>query len=399
MDYSAIIKQLNEQANEFGLAKKLSFSSYENQGILSLLDNLCPYGEVACFFDEASFVNHFGFLETIKKKGFKYQSIVEEEYATSFINVGSYLSLAEQTRAIVCFTPKAYRLTSYLGSIKSIPVVYLVDSTDILDLLNTRIPVLNGDGFDYISLELKSHIVFDFESINQNRSNQADIFGYLLSLVLSLIDYRIGGFAGVNALDSKSFNLMKQSVLRSYLVYSKPYEEQAIYLIKNFFKCKIADLSTNGELTSLSSPILASVLYGDTKVISNPELVSRLLSLYSIFTGFNEQSFLTLRNNFLDLVALRNFTGENAETLYDVIKWQKSVFEKDKESFLELFVKLKEEIKLLCKSVSSIRNTYLALGGKTDLDTQKLIDAICYSGSVYNCFNGMTLIKESGIID
>ena len=99
------------------------------------------------------------------------------------------------------------------------------------------------------------------------------------------------------------------------------------------------------------------------------------------------------------MLSLRNLTGENAEDLYACINKQKQIYQSGKENFLALTAKLKAEIALLLKSVSSVKNTYLALGGKSQIDKQKLIDCIVYSGSVYKAFNGITLLKESGILD
>lgn len=393
------IYNLNQYCKTNGLNDRLTFYDQDKTPLNEVLKGICPYSKIALVFDKYSYDEYNSYSSKLVEFGFNVVTIIEEDFYLSVENTAKLYSLSEEVRGIVCFTPKAFDLVSYFASINNIKVVFYIDSLDIIDSLKNRAIVKNGAMYDYVKLDLCRHIVFDNQKISIKREDQAQLYIHILSRLISLIDYRIGGLAETNSLDSAVYNPLRDAVLKTYLIYTKSYEEQPFHLLENFYMAEILNILSNGQLADYSAPSLTAFLYGDYKLSSSINLLERLLGLYAIAFKIQGQNTLAIRNYFCDLVSIKTLSNMTAIETYPLIKKKASIYKDKEDSFVKLMQTLKNEIDLLSRSIKTIKQTYLALGGRENFDSNRINECMCYSGCIFDCFNGVSLVKEMGVLD
>ena len=98
-------------------------------------------------------------------------------------------------------------------------------------------------------------------------------------------------------------------------------------------------------------------------------------------------------------VEMHSEFGYSEKETLNWINYQLSVIDGKETELAEKFSAIKDTLKSQNSVMSTIKNTYIALGGKKGVDIDKINVAISLCGDVPNVFNGMTLAREKGFAE
>lgn len=399
MEYEQnIAKQLNTIAGGFK-DNTLSFYEGDVNSLIEVLNTLAPFGKVALVYSGDSFDKYGELSVVLNKMGFKVTNVIENDGEINDEKAKDLFNLSSSLRAVVCVGNDNFSLVTYYASLRKIPAVYFVDSFDMAGAFKTRVKVVKNGRKNYVLTLPVRHVVLDTESILADRKNVYKAYGMTENMLVALVDYRIAGIVGINGLDSKLYELLKRAVLSCYSVYKYNYNKQAEAVLNAFLLFNLANVLSKGELTDYSAVSVTAFLLDDENAIHNVELSKRILGLYELCFSGKYKNPLPLRNYLSDSIKLAEAVDVDNVTLLKAIKKNAQLYSSNEKLFDEIKSKLYDEIACLSKSSKTVLSTYFSLGGTQTADKLKLNDAISVSGFMPKAFNGMTLVKESGILD
>lgn len=393
-----ISQKLNNIVASFS-CDAISFYEGEFNAIKNVLDTICPFSKIAIVYSLDGFSKYSIFSERLKSFGFKVTNIIENDKIVSVEKAGELFSLSENIRCVVAIGSSIFSLVTYYSSMRKIPALYFINDFDFLGALETRVAVFNGKKRDYVYTSLKRHIVLDIDSICKDEKNISKAYSYLMCGLVSMIDYRIAGYIGNNELDSKLYSVFKLATLDGYNVFKYPYKKQSEVLLCSYLTVLILNIIGKGSFIDNSSCKIASLLYGEENIMYCPELIKRILGLCKLSFSKKYNNALPMRDYLADQLLLKELINVDGKALANHIIKNRAIYLENKDGFDELTDKLKDEVNILNNVSSVIENTFSALGGSQNYDSERLNEAISLCGSFPNSFNSITIVKESGILN
>lgn len=355
-----------------------------------VLRALLPYGKVALLFSNEYF-NKLGKIITraITKGGNKVVTLVGESTELNVDSLSRYFTIPEDVRAVVVFEEEYISVAGYLCSIRKLPLIFNCDRVSMTEILPCSLRIKNGEKTDVVKIECPRYVIFD-RAIEDSDIDLPELYVYNTASAVALIDYTIRCALGLDEFNSYAYNLSKEAVSGTYKIMKD--KEIKPTLVSFAIKNVVANYMTGGKLFEGSAVNVACRLSGDC---STAEILSRILGIYYLaFCGeYDDNMFYPNYNDRVN--RLEDFGYSDTETL-NWINHQLSVIEGKEKELNEKFVSIKETLKAQNGVMSTIRNTYVVLGGKKPVDIDKINVAVSLCGDVPGVFNGMTLAREKG---
>ncbi len=353
------------------------------------LVKLIPYGKVAILCEEKNVEQKAQPLkETLLDSGIKVCIFTEGVALGNDVKV-----IDEDVRAVVVIGNSLFNFAAKVCTERNLYSLFIVDEFNFDNILNSYYVFEKDDKMVKATLDFDRRVVFDVEKIIDDEEGVALEFAFIMSKLVALVDYRIFGIITGKPTSKKAYNLIKSSVEDTFSIFTTPRSDYLITLIESAIKIRLADAITQGVFLSGSAVDIATKLHADKSAMLF--YAKRIAKIYSIafssqFDGLATPNYLNIASQ----VSLKEATSE-----LNVSKWLLHQTElcrnKAREVSLvkeKLYVETSEYLSIFDKA----EKTYLALGGKKTLPQR---ENIIIAGDFYGVFNGMTLVRESGICD
>ena len=359
----------------------------------NVLSALLPYGKIALLFSNDYFnKSGKGIVRALEKGGNKVITLVGESSALNVHSLSKYFSIPEDVRAIAVFEDEYVPVASYVCSVKKLPLIFNCDKISMTEILPCMLRIKNGEKTDVISIDCPRYVVFD-RAIENTDIDLPEIYVFNTATAVSLTDYSIRCALGLDEFNGYAYNLSKEAVTGAYKIMKD--KEIKPSLLSFAIKNVVANYMTGGKLFSGSAVYTACELSGDCSVV---EILSRILGIYYLaFCGEYDDNLYYA--NYNDRVNRLEKFGYSAEETLNHINYQLSIIEGRGKELNEKFLSIKETLKAQNGVMNTIRNTYIALGGKKPVDIEKINLAVSLCGDVPGVFNGMTLAREKGFAE
>ncbi len=354
---------------------------------------VAPFRKVALLFSKEGY-DRLGkaTIRAIESVGCRVVTMVGESTALDTDSIGRYFTLPEDVRAVVVFETGYIPVATYFCSVKNIPLVFNCDKIFMSELFPCSLRIKNGDKIDVVSVDCPRYVIFD-RAIENTDIDAPEIYAFNTATAVALTDYSIRSALGLDEFNPLAYNLSKEAVTGAYKIMKD--KEIRPSLLSLAIKNVIANYMTGGKLFSGSAVYTACSLSGGGSIA---EILSRILGVYYLaFCGEYDHNMFYPDYN--DRVSrLSEFGFSETETL-NWITYQLSVLEGKEKEVLEKVSSIKGMLKSQNGAMSTIRNTYIALGGKKQAEIDKINLAVSLCGDVPNVFNGMTLAREKGFAE
>jgi hypothetical protein len=240
-------------------------------------------------------------------------------------------------------------------------------------------------------LNFDRRILLDVDRIVKDEEGSSHEYAFIMSKLISLVDYRVYGIITGNKIEKNSYNLIKSAVEETYSLFSSSREEYLICLIKNAILIRLANVFSNGVFIKNSAVDVCANLSCDKKTYI--PYAKKLAKLYAVtfssaFDGVSEPDYLERMERVL------KYSNKKETVLSKWIVYQGSLCEKKKGEIALIKELLFNEVSGYIKIFGKVEKTYIALGGST-LSVDNEIIKVC--GDFIDTFNGMTLATNAGI--
>ncbi len=372
---------------------RLYLGSQNYRTLSDVLRAVAPYGKVCLicsqdYFDKSS----KPVIRAIEGNGNKVVSIVGEDTALTIESLSKFFNIPEDVRAVVAFESQYISVASYLCSVKNLPLIFNCDKIAMSEMFPCSLRIKNGDKTDVVSIDYPRYVIFD-RAIENSKIDAPELYAFNTATTIALTDYSIRCSLGLDEFNPLAYNLSKEAVTGAYKIIKD--KEIRPSLLSLAIKNVVANYMTGGKLFEGSAVYTACRLAGESSVT---EVLSRILGIYYLaFCGEYDDNMSYPDYN--DRVSrLTEFGYSEKETL-NWINYQLSVIDGKETELVEKFSAIKDTLKSQNSVMSTIKNTYIALGGKKGVDIDKINVAISLCGDVPNVFNGMTLAREKGFAE
>ena len=392
-DCNSYFLQLNNIAKEnFSSIGNIAFYYGDyTEKLKEVLSKIIPFGKALflCTHDEFD-TGLISVMEKVKKSSVKVIMISDDEIL-DYRDLKE--TLPEDIRAVVSFNSKFYELSSRLATELNLFCVCVVKEFNFSNLIgySTNV-VINGEKESFI-FDADTHVIFDIEKILLDQANAFNEYAFIMSKLIALIDYRVYGLVTENPTNRKAYSLVKSAVEETFSIFSYSREEYLHLIIKNSIMIRLANIISKGKILSNSSVDIAVKLVG--KQSSIIPLSKRIIKLYTLC--FSSQFDGTATPNYLERV--EKILPLDTASERQVGRWlitQSQIYDKKSQVVGLIKESLKAEVFEYNKVFNKVEKTYLALGGILG-DYNDEIISIC--GDFYSTFNGMSLVRESGITE
>ena len=361
-----------------------------------------PSAKVAILATEKTFNEHgLKLLEEIRSVGgVPINVILPLDLDFSTDSVCSLFNIHEEVRIAVVLDQELYALAAYFATLRNIHLISLVYTFKPKGLLCKKVAIKNGNDTDVFSISAFRHVVFG-ENLLKSKEERADTYAYVASKIVALTDYRISQAIAHEHVNKVAYYMARGAVLGvfSTAVTDNEYDEK---LFINAIKLEIADSMTGGRLLSFSSAAVASFLTtGSFYAKPYVELAAAcvILELYDACFGENDNT-PNLPPDYIERVEkldkTKCFTKKSA---LKNIRAQIAEFNFKRKRIKTVKATLKDELEKSAKIAGKIMERYFELGGTTACDSSALADAVILSGDTPLSVNGMSLVRESCILN
>lgn len=334
-------------------------------------------------------------VKAIKSTGAVMTTMVVEDFSTSIESASILFSLPDDVRMIIVMDSEVMNDVLYFASLKKLPVIVIPTTYDVGGTLRNKIYIKTNDKIDGISVKVMRHVIID-KSLMANTESQG--FAFIMSKFVSLIDYRINSAIFSSSISKKAFDAVKQSVLSTFEITSLEEKSRSDVLIYNAFQIEMAAALTKGEIVDFSAENIAQKISGETENKSEVALIFAL--------GILKMYYETARSQFgvcgiIDLNAISDAMEKRTKIdssvfLKNYVAQIKAI-DKNTDKTVAIFKSMKDEIFSFVRLSDKIKATFVSLGG-----TIPRIDgysfAISHSGDWFVGANGMTVIREAGLL-
>ena len=373
-----------------------------NQEIVSILKKVCPYSKVGLISFSKTYQNMGKELvKTISLAGCKTVSLImPEKYSDSIDYAGLLFNLPEDVRCIITLDRELCHVATYFSGVREVPVIYFAREGLIYKSLDDVVFFKNGGSTEKIDCGSQKYVVIDPNFIKENELSH--IFAHIVSKTVALFDYKIyKSLIGEKVNKSILSNLL-DTISDTIKIMDVPITERWQKLMLNCIKIEILNYLSCGELFSYSAEVYSGKLLSGKSDFYSIELASaiKILAYYSDFFGCTE-AFPVFPNYNLRAETVANVTKISEKNLLDSFIMHTDRFFKSKEKYFNVINSLKQDAEKAFDVAVKLKSTYLTLGGKESfgISEELLFEGIRFSGDVPFFFNGMTILRELGILE
>ena len=392
------IQKINETLDKSFRNNKCKFAVGEYETCLKdAINKHAPYSKCAFICNKQTYTQHFSSIEkAIKDQGGKLISFIKENSQLSVDNACELFNLPEDVRAVIVMDNELFDITSYYANVKGIPVIEIVKSVALSNIMSPVLYVKNEKVFDRITITAKKIIIIDEKLISDEQ--MANAYADIMSKLSAFCDYRINGIVWGKALNKTAYDLARNAVTSEYALFNQPKEKRLTFTLINGIKLHTANYLSNGELFNSSGAYVVGKYLGNEVELYASKC---LLGVYDTCINFDYSNLLSIPDYYGRAVSVSNYLNSDVE---QIIEYTNKVLKVLRPSLIRANVVLKNlwaEVNSLNKLTSTVQNTYQALGGKILSKDQKLqiISAIRFCGDSFYGVNAMTVLRENGITD
>lgn len=367
--------------------------------LAAVINTLAPNGKIAAVYTDRSFAA-FGEQTAALVSSFSGSTsrVILKNGVPSVKDAGALLAAAEDARFILAFDADFYGLAAYVATVARVPAVLAVNNLGFREVVPSRTLLKNGDCFDYVKVRAPRYVLLD-ENVYKTLDVPA-VYSSVIGRLSDFTDYRIACAVKKYDADKRAYSVLKDAVSSAFGVFTLSAEKRAELLLCSKFKAELANLATDGALSDFSAFKNASrlcVSSGNTAESESLYILCRIMGLYNLYFSGRYDDVLEIP----DYLSRADKIVETAKceelTALRSLKAQCELYSQTRKTTDRLKNELKDEISAQTSVAEKTVKTYFALGGK-DRSDKKIIDfAVKYSGDLPDCFNGMTLVRESGI--
>ena len=366
---------------------------------VKLVANATPNAKIALFFYKEEY-NSFGkeVYDSFKKMELKPLCvIIPSNFNASVNSYKKMFSLAEDIRFAVGFNCKIMHAVRYFSTIRSIECACVLDKISDLSFLSNQTILYLKEKHDFFYYSGKVNVVLSdkvFDNINAHT-----YFAELSCNLLTLFDYRIYCKVHRKSFNKKAYSFLLGALNQSSTVFAHTEKEQSCILVKNLFEIELANILSNGIMRFSSSIYsLKLILKNEITDFDKITFIKYASFLYeSLFSNkYNDIMCSPDYNARAELIS--NMIGGQPEKYLTAIKTQIDNLNLVSLGLTEVYNTLYPEIQKVKKLYNTVLSVYFALEG-ADEKSEGLKRAVLYSGDLLPYVNGMSLLRESGILE
>lgn len=330
--------------------------------------------------------------------------IVENKNLDDIETFSNLFNLPDDVRAVFCLDSCLFNLAYYYAGVKQIPLIFL--ATDLLpeNLFLSEVVLKNGNKIDKYKLDVKKIVLLDKDLLSNQQDLPSKLYAFNISKLVALYDYRINSAFYNLLVDTNSYQLARQSVLECFNVFASGKDKILDSLYFSHLKLLIANGYTLGALFKVSSINTIAKLIKDKKTQPFEREYYSFFKMVTLYAKYLNSSELFL-GQFVDYIdrakTLAKITGVDATYFISCLSAQMKAFKKNAQKSKAILDKLSAEISSVEKLLPTVKSTYLALKGRdifSSIDHTKFIKAIKACGDTSNYVNGVSVLRENGIL-
>ncbi len=371
------------------------------QRLADVLKALAPEGKVIILFTSKSYAR-FGreALAFITSIGCKPIEKVLEGDIPSVDDAGAVLSIAEEARCILAFDGELFGFASYSAMIAKMPCVFLLEKIGSEEVVSSVALLKNGNGIERVKVRVPRYVVVDEDAVK--RYDVAEAYSGLISRLPDFADYRINCSIEKRAYDKRAYALFKEAVTSAFGIFSYGTEERCEKIAEYKFTAELANLASDGRLCDFSAMGNASYLFSAARKEGQKPMLSffsRIMQLYELCFSGEYDGILEIPDYLSRADKLSSLTGCDDKVFLTGLKKQCDLLSEVKKTAEKTALGLYEEVKAQRAVCDKAISTYYALGGRVKQDCSFTDEIINLCGDLPASFNGMTLVRESGIAE
>ena len=373
-----------------------------NQEIVSILKKVCPYSKVGLISFSKTYQNMGKELvKTISLVGCKTVSLImPEKYSDSIDYAGLLFNLPEDVRCIITLDRELCHVATYFSGIREVPMIYLAKESLIYKSLDDVIFIKNGGKTEKITCDSQKYLVVDPDFIKENDLSR--MFAHVVSKTVAVFDYKIYKSLMGEKVNKTILSNLIATIGDTVKIMDVPIDERLQTLMLNCIKIEILNYLSDGELFSYSSEVYAGKILSGKSDFYSIELGAaiKILAYYSDFFGSTE-AFPVFPNYNLRAETVASIIKISEKDLLDAFILHTDRFFKEKEKYFSVINSLCQDAEKAFDVAVKLKSTYLTLGGKESfgISEELLFEGIRFSGDVPFFFNGMTVLREIGILE
>lgn len=400
MDLLKLTESLNATADKYFDREALNFIGGDlAQVVAETAKKYAPSGKTAILYSRKDYLSYgIDVAKKLNGVGLGVVNVILPERKIDDVKeLCKIFDLPEDTRLIVASRGDFFGAAAYYANVKRIRAVQYIDTPSDIDELTPVRLIRMGDKADFLKLDAPLTVgVGNGFSL----SDVPELFAKTESKLTALIDYRLRCAVGYCSFDKKSYDLLKMSVQETFRIFDKKLSDRTDFAVESALKCVIADFSAQGK------PVTSSSLGCFDYLVDNPHTgyasIIGLKCFLEIYYAFFNKDYVNLLD-YPDYNAraetLSRLTGLGEKFFVEGFVEQLSRLKDKNKGVDRIAAGLKKELADLKTAVKKIENVYVALGGKKQPDCWGVRAAIKYSGDLPWAINGMSIIREMGLLE
>lgn len=367
-----------------------------------LIKKICPYSKVGLVGFSKTYQSYGKeIVDELKKTGSKTVSLIMPDKYSDSVDYASLLfNFPEDVRLLIVFDRELMRSCTYFSGIRNVPILYIPKDFFFYKSLDDVLFFRNGGKTEKIICRSNKYVLFDENFISCDGLEM--VYAHIVSKIVALFDYKIyktiKGERANKTVISTALSIIKETID----IMNVKIEERGKFLAINALKIELMNFITGAELFSYSAEVFTGKLLASKSDFYSIELASaiKILAYYSDFFSAKE-AFPVFPNYNKRVEEVSYVLRLSEKELADAFIKHTDDFFKNKSLYFKTIDSLKDSAKRAFDVVANLKSTYLTLGGKEyfGLDEDQLYDAVRFSGDVPFYFNGMTVLRELGILD
>ena len=401
MENNLIAKKLNDTVSLYKVDKKhgglrFYYGDYVDQ-ITKILSEICPCGKVATLYFNSTY-QELGknFSSALKNAGFKPLSVImPEEFKNSVDDLSRLFTLPEDVRAIITFDFSLNYAIKYFGAIKNVDVIHVLKEFNSADFISPVLFIKNGEQIDKVNLDCNQHVILD-DNICQ--PDLPKIYAYTTSKIVNLIDYKVYGKLHSKRLSKASYEVLSTAIDNTLTCFKVSLENRKSHIVENMFLSEIANRMSGGHLWITSSEYSVKQLMPKFEGYDRIAFLKYTLNLYKKYFSGDYEHLLEIPDYNARANNISKTLKVDEKVFMQTLLAQINNYNNSKNNLNQLKKTLNEQVVKTEKLVGQINSTYHALGGGGK-ENKHLKFCVYHSGDLNDTLNGMSLIRESGILE
>lgn len=401
-----VVKEISK-LNDLALSKKNSGSikfisgDYKKE-TEKLVREICPYSKVAIVAFSSTY-RKYGkeVVSVLAKAGSKTVSLMmPDKYSDSVDYAGLLFNIPEDARLVIVFDRELMHVATYFSNVRDVPVLFIPKDIVFYKSLDDVLYFRNGGKTDKIVCKSEKYILFDENFVSYD--NLALIYAHVVSKTVALFDYKIYKSITGERKNTTAIGGLLSAIKDIIDIMSYAEKERGKVLAINSIKTELFNYLSGGELFSYSAEVFTAKLLIGKSDFYSIELASaiKILAYYSDFFG-SKEAYPVFPNYNKRVEDVAGIIKVSEKELADAFIAHTDGFFKNKEKYFNAINAMSSDAVKAFDVVANLKSTYLALGGKQNfgLTEELLYEGVRYSGDVPFYFNGMTVLRELGILD